>query len=188
MDNISKIQSIISDDPIRRRVLKIVHSLKLPDCWIGAGFVRNAVWDHLHGRVSSPFSTDIDVIWFDAECYTPEEDEALEAILKGLEPSANWSVKNQSRMHIQNGDEPYLCSIDAMRYWPETATAVAARLQGGGLCEIAAPLGVDDLLGLVVRPAGRFATEKKAIFQDRFKSKKWMKMWPLLTLAPVAEN
>ncbi|WP_404943225.1 nucleotidyltransferase family protein, partial [Pseudomonas sp. DP16D-T1] len=53
VDNSSTIQAIISDDPIRRRMLEIVRSLNLPDCWIGAGFVRNAVWDHLHGRSSS---------------------------------------------------------------------------------------------------------------------------------------
>ncbi|CZT26809.1 nucleotidyltransferase family protein [Pseudomonas sp. B21-017] len=186
MDDISRIQSIISSDPVRWRLLEIVHSLKLPDCWIGAGFVRNAVWDYLHGRVSSPVSTDVDVIWFNAERCTPEEDAALEAVLSGLEPTVKWSVKNQARMHIQNGDEPYLCAIDAMRYWPETATAVAVRLRDEGSCEIAAPLGVDDLLGLVIRPAGRFVTEKNTIYQDRFKSKNWMKIWPQLSLAPIA--
>lgn len=186
MDDISRIKSIISRDPVRWRLLKIVHSLQLPDCWIGAGFVRNAVWDYLHGRVSSPVSTDVDVIWFDAERCTPEVDAALEAVLGGLEPTVKWSVKNQARMHIQNGDEPYMCAIEAMRYWPETATAVAVRLRDEGACEIAAPLGVDDLLGLVIRPAGRFVTEKNAIFQGRFQSKNWVKTWPQLTLAPTA--
>jgi hypothetical protein len=94
-----------------------------------------------------------------------------------------WSVKNQARMHVQNGDEPYLSTTDAMRYWPETATAVAVRLGESGSCEIAAPLGLDDLLGLVIRPAGRFATEKTKIYQERFKSKNWIEIWPLLTLA-----
>ncbi|WRQ77412.1 nucleotidyltransferase family protein [Pseudomonas saxonica] len=32
----------------------MVRSLNLPDCWIGAGFLRNAVWDYLHGRSPSP--------------------------------------------------------------------------------------------------------------------------------------
>lgn len=183
MDDISIIQAIISDDPVRWRLLEMVHSLNLPDCWIGAGFVRNAVWDYLHGRSSSPVSTDVDVIWFDARRCAPEEDEALETLLRGLDPTVMWSVKNQARMHVQNGDEPYLSTTDAMRYWPETATAVAVRLREAGSCEIAAPLGLDDLLGLVIRPAGRFATEKTKIYQDRFKAKNWMKTWPLLTLA-----
>lgn len=183
MDNISIIQAVISDDPVRRRLLEMVRSLSLPDCWIGAGFVRNAVWDYLHGRSLSPVSTDVDVIWFDVRRCSPEEDKALETILRGLDPTVMWSVKNQARMHVQNGDQPYLSTTDAMRYWPETATAVAVRLRETGSCEIAAPLGLDDLFGMVIRPAGRFATEKTKIYQDRFRSKNWMKIWPLLALA-----
>lgn len=185
MGDTSTVQAIISNDAVRWRLLEIVRSLKLPDCWVGAGFVRNAVWDYLHGRDSSPVSTDVDVIWFDAGRCTAEKDEALEAVLRGLDPTVMWSVKNQARMHVQNGDEPYLSATDAMRYWPETATAVAVRLREEGTCEIAAPLGLDDLFELIVRPAGRFATEKATIYQDRFKSKNWMKIWPLLTLVPV---
>ncbi|KTC15871.1 nucleotidyltransferase family protein [Pseudomonas viridiflava] len=180
MDDISVIQAIISNDPGRWRLLEMVRSLDLPDCWIGAGFVRNAVWDYLHGRSSSPVSTDVDVIWFDAGRCSPEEDTALETLLRGLDPTVMWSVKNQARMHVQNGDEPYLSATDAMRYWPETATAVAVRLREADSCEIAAPLGLDDLYGLVIRPAGRFATEKTKIYQDRLMSKNWMKIWPLL--------
>lgn len=52
-----------------------------------------------------------------------------------------------------------------------SATAVAVRLPEEGSCEIAAPLGVDDLFGLIIKPAGRFSTEKTTICQDRFKSK-----------------
>ncbi|MDD2059113.1 nucleotidyltransferase family protein [Pseudomonas putida] len=83
-----------------------MRSLHLPDCWIGAGFVRNAVWDYLHGRDSSPVSTDVDVIWFDAKRCTPDQDDALEAILRDLDPNVMWSVKNQARMHVQN-DKSY---------------------------------------------------------------------------------
>ncbi|WP_419747544.1 nucleotidyltransferase family protein [Pseudomonas syringae] len=53
-------------------------------------------------------------------------------------------------------NEPYLSTTDAMRYWPETATAIAIRLGESGSCEIAAPLGLDDLFGLVIRPAAGF--------------------------------
>ncbi|WP_082223660.1 nucleotidyltransferase family protein [Pseudomonas sp. RIT-PI-a] len=183
MDNSSTIQAIISNDPIRRRMLEIVRSLNLPDCWIGAGFVRNAVWDHLHGRSVSTVSTDVDVIWFDATRSTHEQDEALEAVLRDLDPNVLWSVKNQARMHVQNGDEPYQSATDAMRYWPETATAVAIRLREDGTYEIAAPLGFDDLFDLIIRPAGRFATDKNTIYQDRVTSKNWLKVWPMLTLS-----
>ncbi|WMY87541.1 nucleotidyltransferase family protein [Pseudomonas shirazica] len=182
MDKSSTIQAIISNDHVRRRLLEIVRSLNLPDCWIGAGFVRNAVWDYLHARDSSPVSTDVDVIWFDGERCTPKQDDALEAFLRNVDPSVKWSVKNQARMHVQNGDDPYQSATDAMRYWPETATAVAVRMLENGTCEVAAPLGLEDLFDLVIRPAGRFATEKNAIYQKRVKSKSWLEVWPMLTL------
>ena len=31
-------------------VLRLVEALAIEDCWIGAGFIRNAIWDHLHGQ------------------------------------------------------------------------------------------------------------------------------------------
>ena len=181
MKYISTLQAIISNDPVRVHLLETVRSLELPDCWIGAGFVRNAVWDRLHGRVFSPVSTDVDVIWFDAEQCAPEQDEALEAVLRRLDPSVMWSVKNQARMHLQNGDDPYQSATDALRYWPETATAVAVRLLEHSACDVAAPLGLDDLFGLIVRPTAMFATSKRAIYEHRIQSKNWMTTWPLLT-------
>ena len=33
----------------QRDVLLAVRDLGLKDCWVAAGFVRNAVWDLLHG-------------------------------------------------------------------------------------------------------------------------------------------
>lgn len=180
MDYTSRVQAIISDDPIRWRLLHLVHSLRLPDCWIGAGFVRNAVWDQLHGRISSPLSTDVDVIWFDSSHCTPLDDRHLEAALRNLDPTVRWSVKNQARMHIQNGDKPYTSTTDAMRYWPETATAVAVRLGEDNVCQVAAPLGLDDLFRLIIRPGPGFVLEKHAIYQERFRSRDWLTIWPLL--------
>ena len=66
------LQTLISSDAQRWHLLDIVRSLALPDCWIGAGFVRNAVWDHLHGRALSPLTGDVDVLWFDATCTKPQ--------------------------------------------------------------------------------------------------------------------
>lgn len=186
MDNASKIQAILSADPVRWRLLEIVQSLGLPDCWIGAGFVRNAVWDYLHGRDLSPVYTDVDVIWFDPKRCDDGEDKALEATLRKLDSSVVWSVKNQARMHIANGDEAYLPTVDAMRYWPETATAVAVRRLAGERCEVAAPLGLSDLFSLLVRPTERFGGGKAALVHERFHSKKWKAKWPLLKLTAAS--
>ena len=86
-------------------------------------------------------------------------------------------------MHIRNEDPPYTSAVEAMRYWPETATAVAARRRGIDECEIAAPLGLDDLLNLILRPTPRFIGEKHSIYEERVKAKNWTSSWPMLQKA-----
>jgi len=180
MDATSQVRTILRTDPFRWHVLDVVRVLDLPDSWIGAGFVRNAVWDHLHQRPPSPPAGDVDVIWHDPRRTDEAEDLKHEAALRAAEPSIAWSVKNQARMHRRNGDAPYASAAEAMRYWPETATAVAARRQGLDDCEIAAPLGLDDLLSLVLRPTPRFSGEKRRIYEDRVRMKGWAASWPRL--------
>lgn len=59
------LQDLLLNDPIRMKALYAVQALELSDGWIGAGFVRDAVWDHLHGYGQRPVSGDVDVVWFD---------------------------------------------------------------------------------------------------------------------------
>ncbi|MBC7908639.1 MAG: nucleotidyltransferase family protein [Rhodospirillaceae bacterium] len=162
------------------RLLGRVRDLRLPDCWIGAGFVRSAVWDHLHHRASAPID-DVDVIWFDRERATAATDREVEAQLRASDPSVTWSVKNQARMHLRNGDQPYTSAEDAVTRWPETATAIALRLTDGGM-EMMAPFGLEDLFSMTVRPTPTFASEKLAIIKKRVWEKRWLERWPRLRL------
>ncbi|NVE94240.1 nucleotidyltransferase family protein [Altererythrobacter sp. JGD-16] len=180
MDYVGQVAVVLRADAIRWHLLGVVADLELPDCWIAAGFVRNAVWDALHGRSESPISGDVDVIWFDQSCSDPARDRAIEEALRATEPSIDWSVKNQARMHVRNCDAPYLCATEAMRHWPETATAVAARRIGSDGCEIASPLGLDDLFHLVIRPTTKFDVQKRSIFEERIQKKAWFENWPML--------
>jgi hypothetical protein len=159
----------------------LVNELNLPDCWIAAGFVRNAVWDHLHGLQAKPIEGDVDVIWFDPQCLDPTVDRKHEEQLRTAEPSICWSVKNQARMHLRNGDSSYHSAVDAMRYWPETATAVAARRLTPHGFEFAAPLGLEDLFNLILRPTERFVFAKRSIYEQRIREKDWLHSWPRLS-------
>jgi uncharacterized protein len=183
LDHDAALRALLEADVERMRLLALVRSLSLPDCWIGAGFVREAVWDALHGRPSTPPSSDVDVVWFDQDRTAPEEDRGLAARLAALDGAVRWSVKNQARMHRRNGDAPYVSATDAMRHWPETATAIGARLTAAGGCELAAPLGLDDLFDLVVRPTQGFRGEKRSVVLERVRSKGWLERWNRLRLA-----
>ncbi|MES2900371.1 MAG: nucleotidyltransferase family protein [Pseudomonadota bacterium] len=181
----STLQQLIQFDPTRMRMLEQVRALALPDCWIGAGFVRNAVWDHLHRRPACLPGGDVDVIWYDPLHCATAVDAALEVRLRAADASVEWSVKNQARMHLFNGDAQYGSVLDAMRFWPETATAVAVRLGDDGGIEIAAPYGLDDLFAGLVRPTAQFTGSKRVIFDARWQGKRWLEKWPRLRLALI---
>lgn len=183
----TRLQQLIAADAYRLSLLQAVRSLALPDAWIGAGCVRNAVWDALHGRPATAPHSDIDVIWFDPAACSPEQDLALEAELTMACPGPQWSVRNQARMHLRNGDAPYASATDALRYWPETATAVAVRLTREDRIEIAAPLGLQDLWQGLLRPAGAFATDKQAQFAARVDGRGWLARWPQLRVVAAQD-
>jgi len=178
----AQLRDLIAEDPVRMHILRMVRDLNLPDCWVAAGFVRSLVWDHLHQRQPSPLPEDIDVIWFDRTRPGDQTDLALEVELAALCSGLNWSVKNQARMHQRNADAPYGAAADAMTFWPETATAVGVRLDRHGAIEVSAPLGLEDLFALKVRPTARFESDKNAVFVERVQSKRWLEIWPKLTL------
>ncbi|MEN0107183.1 MAG: nucleotidyltransferase family protein [Pseudomonas sp.] len=184
MDHLPHLQAIVAADPIRLRILRQVRALELADCWVGAGFVRSAVWDHLHQRKSSPLPADVDVVWFDKTQASRASDAHIEGLLRSMDSTVNWSIKNQAYMHLRNDDPPYSSVADAMTHWPETATAVAVRMGVHDLIEVAAPLGLSDLFNLVVRPTARFQGEKWQVFQDRLNSKNWRANWPELKILP----
>lgn len=163
------------------RLLKAVDAIGLPDCWIGAGLIRNAVWDRLHGREPKLIpGSDVDVVYFDLGDVTPERDETIEAHLANYARNVPWSVRNQARMHARNGDMPYRDAEDALQHWPDTATAIGARIRHRSI-ELIAPYGVEDLVKLVVRPTPAFAN-KMDFYRARIAAKSWAERWPKLSL------
>ncbi len=176
------ILALVAADAWMMAALGAVAGLGLPDAWIGAGFPRGAVWDRLHGYASRTPLDDIDVVYFDPEVCDPAAEAVLERRLGELLPGLPWSVKNQARMHLRNGDAPYRDSADALAHWLETPTAVALRLNDGGDLELLAPLGTEDLLGLVVRPTPHARTQahRLAAYRERLEKKNWPAKWPKL--------
>ena len=177
----SRVAAILQRDPVLMRALPALDSLRLPDAWIGAGAVRNPVFDHLHGLPPLPLA-DIDVAWFDPADASVERDMAIEAELRRLAPDLPWSVHNQARMHARNDHAAYAGAVHAIGHWVETVTAVGVRLGPGGEIELAAPHGLDDLLGLILRPVPAYRG-KLDVFHRRISSKGWLARWPKLTIS-----
>ncbi|WP_245603135.1 nucleotidyltransferase family protein [Shewanella fidelis] len=178
-------------DNQRMQALQVAEQMLLNDWMLAAGFVRNLVWDKLHG-LQTPLN-DIDLIYFDLSDITVERDKAIEAELKRIAPRLPWSVKNQARMHLRNGHSQYQSSVDAMSYWPEVQTAVAVSCQSGVLADVESnaikelnlthkltlhtPFSLTCLFEFAIKHNSKSAYE---LFEQRVKNKRWLQTYPKL--------
>jgi hypothetical protein len=182
MTHAAALTRILANDPLRMAALRAVRALALPDGWIGGGFVRDALWDHLHDQSPMPPAGDVDVLYFDPNDMTKATEKKRQSRLSHVLPALDWSVKNQARMHLPNGDAPYRDCADAMRHWPEIQTATAVRLSRDGQVEINAPFGLTDLFALRLAPGPQFIAGRRAIFDQRVREKRWLERYPKVTL------
>jgi hypothetical protein len=178
MEYRNELIDIITKDELIIKTLTIVKNLKLNDCWVGAGFIRNKVWDILHKKNTIKLN-DIDVVFFDKTNISEKLEKEIEQQLNEIDPKIKWSVKNQARMHFRNNHLKYINTDNAISYWPETATAIAVRLNLNDKIEILAPYGLNDLFNLIVKPTPNFDL---IVFQKRVNEKEWKKQWKNLKL------
>ena len=164
-----------------RQIVDVLRALREegPDLFLGGGMIRSAVWDYLHRYASPTVVDDVDVIHFNRDRTEKSDDEAICQRLRRRLPNARWSVKNQARMHIVNGEEPYVSLDDAVSRWPETATAFVARLTEQGTIEFIAPYRFDDLLRLLVVNTPSFVARTDVV-RGRIAEKNWIEIWPQL--------
>jgi hypothetical protein len=174
----TQLKSILTRDNFKSKVFKLVESELGSGAWITGGFVRNAVWDKLHGHELPTFVDDIDIVYFDPSDLSEDSERAMAKRLCLRAPNINWSVKNQARMHVAAGTEPYVSLEDAVSRFPETATAVAVQIHKGAL-RILAPLGLKDLFGLSLREN---VLSNDGAFSRRMAEKKWTEYWPRLVV------
>jgi len=151
-----------------------------PQEWaIGAGALRNLVWDRLTGRANPP--ADVDVAFFGG---ARESD--VEECLHSRLPSVPWQAKDQALVHTWYervfgfAVEPLTSLADAVATWPETCTSVAVRLRPDDLLDVFAPCGLEDLFGLVLRRNPRRATVED--FRRRLAQKRITERWPGVTV------
>lgn len=175
----SRIKRWIMGDPLRMRALSTASSLDLPDWCLAAGFVRNLVWDKVHGFSSLTALNDIDLIYFDPADISEGRDRQLEQRLTSV-LDLPWSVKNQARMHRRNGDKPYKSTSDAMSYWVEVETAVGASFNDSGEVVLVSPFGCDPLFKFTITINAK--RPKPQDFNDRISAKRWLEIWPKLVV------
>ncbi|WP_322528121.1 nucleotidyltransferase family protein [Salinicola sp. LHM] len=179
MEDAEQIGEWIRDDAWRMEALRQARSLCLPDWWLAAGFVRNLVWDRLHGYSPSTPLNDIDLIYFDPAHAGKRADRKYEQRLQRAS-TLPWSVKNQARMHERHGHRPYESIEEALSVWVERETAVGVTLGDDDCLRLIAPFGVASLLAGRVTHNPRHGDREE--FRRRVAAKGWQRRWPKLDI------
>lgn len=175
--------NFVQNNEYMMNALKVAADAKLPGWFIGAGFIRNTVWDLQHGYVPSLDFNDLDLGYYDDVNLSEENDRQIGKLLAQKLP-VNWEVVNQAYAHQYNNVPQYSSAVDGLAHWVETATSVALTLDKDGKVVVIAPWGVDDLLNLKLKlvPFHENSAYYKKLFIDRITSKQWQKKWPKLEL------
>ena len=169
--------------------LTAVRELNLQSWCIGAGAIRNVVWDSLHGYAQPSAFSDVDVAYFDSFNLSAERDAELQLHLKEKLAHVSWEVTNQASVHLWfesyfGHPVPPLTSLtEAVGTWPEYATSVGLTLLPDGAIEVIAPHGLDDLFDMVVRRnPTRVSTET---YRQRVIEKRYAERWPKVAVLPA---
>lgn len=180
---------LVRSEPAMIGALKALRQADIPDAWIGGGFIRNAVWDRLHGFAIDITRSDIDVGFFEAAPAPDDQESGYEAALTSLCPGLDWTARNQARMHAYNGHEPYRDMLDAATHWVARCNAVALRLGADNRIELLAPFGLEDVFAMRVHPTPIYLTtpERTERFYEMMEAKRWNLRWPGVRITPRQE-
>jgi len=168
--------------------LRAVRDLGLASWCIGAGAVRNLVWDALHERPWPSALADVDVAYFDSSNLAPERDAQLQARLVAVLPHVPWEVTNQAAVHhwfeghFGHPVGPLDSLEEAVASWPEYATSVGLAMTADDSIHVIAPHGLDDLFSMVVRRNP--ARVSVATYRQRVAQKRYAERWPQVTIVP----
>ncbi|WP_202128467.1 nucleotidyltransferase family protein [Paenibacillus dendrobii] len=187
LKNEKDIIQLVRDDAWMMDILHAAKTLKLPDWWVCAGFVRSKIWDVLHGFTERTPLPDVDVVYFDPGCCDEAIEKELERALFSINPHIPWSVKNEARMHLINNMPPFTSSVDAIANFSETATSLGVTLDENDELKLTAPHGVQDAIHMIVKPTPYFleTQEHAQIYERRISKKNWSTTWPNVRIVHI---
>ncbi|MGY3942715.1 nucleotidyltransferase family protein [Aeromonas tecta] len=170
-------EALLRADPLRMACLRAARELALPDWALGAGFVRNLIWDHLHQKAVPTPLNDLDLVYLDKTDPDGLAEADHEAWLAARLPDQHWEVRNQARMHLRQQVSPFGSSLEALSHWVETPTCIGVRLLPNDEFAWLAPYGFGHNWSLRVSANPRCRQESQ-VFVQRILTKRWQQIWP----------
>jgi hypothetical protein len=188
---ISHLPELLRHNEIVSQILKRAPALQMPNWYLGAGCIAQTVWNTFHGFDPTFGIQDYDLVYYDSSNLSEEAEagyiEKANTLFADL--SVTVEVKNEARVHLWyerhfgNAIKPYESVEAAINTWPVTATSVGIREESDGTMKVYAPFGLNDLLGMIVRPNKVQIT--KAIYEAKIE--RWKRIWPKLRYLPWHE-
>jgi hypothetical protein len=156
----ARLADIVRADPGLMHVLATVRPLGLNDWRVFSGAVYQSVWNAVTGRPAGYGIKDYDLGYFDSDTSWDAEDVVIKRVAAAFEEPfrSMVEVRNQARVHLwfeQKFGEPYEAltrTDDALSHFVAPAFAVGVRLEDDGAISVAAPFGLEDMFGMVLRP------------------------------------
>ncbi len=188
----ARLVALISCSSVLMRALRVARTVDPPDWLIGAGAIRDRVWDSLHGLTQPPPSRDVDLAFFDPAALGSERERGVQREVSTRAPDICWDVTNQAAVHLWHQQvfgievQPLCSCADAVATWPETATAIGVRLAADDSIEVVAPYGLEDLFGLICRRNPRRVTCEQ--YRRRVESKHVATRWPRVRILDGPES
>ncbi|HEY8677492.1 MAG TPA: nucleotidyltransferase family protein [Candidatus Dormibacteraeota bacterium] len=186
---VDQLEQLIRASSWFMEILRAARDCDPPDWWIGAGVLRDLVWDERHGGFDPAKVKDVDLAFFDAADLSRERDLAVEAMLRRRLAAVPWDAKNQAAVHTWYERRfgfavpPLQSAADGVATWPETATAIAVRLEADDALLVTASCGLDDLFhGVWRRNPRRVSVDE---YLRRLEAKNVPARWPLVHVVPV---
>ena len=173
-------------NPINPAILERMPTLALPDLWLVAGCLFQAVWNLRDGRPAGADVRDYDLFYFDdSDLSWAAEDRAIRrcaALFADL--GVTVELRNQARVHLWyqarfGAPCPRLSSSrHGIDRFLVAGTCVGVRPDGRGAIEIYAPYGLADIFDGRLRANPN--VREPALFARKAES--YRRRWPWLTL------
>ncbi|GAB3303468.1 nucleotidyltransferase family protein [Geodermatophilus aquaeductus] len=182
---------LVLADPTVAAVLERTPALGVGDWWVTAGLLFQTAWNALTGRPPGTGIRDADLFYLDADPSWAAEDArpSCRVPTRACERWGGRRVLTQARVHLWYGGHfgtaappPFRDCAQAIDAFAAVCCAVGVTVEDGRP-RLYAPYGVDDLLGLVVRPNPR-SPAPRAVYEA--KAARWRSVWPELTVLPWA--
>jgi hypothetical protein len=180
-------------NPTLRQIVDRIASLELPDTWMAGGCLFQSVWNILAGEDPTRAIKDYDLFYFDSQDCTKESEERanFRAATLFADLGCKVDVRNQASVHLWYAQEfgvhgyPHLQkSTDGIDNFLAVCCMVGVGKTRAGGIDLYAPLGVEDVLSMTMRPNPWFPGAPRDSYER--KADRWRALWPKLAVEPFS--